>query len=528
MGSEKAPGPTRDRKTGSMRKLTARPATLRLLALLVASACGGRSALDDSTGFLPDDSDLVTSGGRTPSGGRPAFSSSGGRLFGNGGRSFGSGGRAAGGAFTTGGAFATGGESPAGGSPGCSFGAWGDGDNCQDWTICQPGEYVADQGSNVSDTVCAPCPPESYTAFPNETGCAYSGCAFSELVVTPSTQASAAVCAPDPDYHDLGLDYPIIGLSHRGARAYVALSGDDETDLRGYDAGKLAEVGAIPRPPSEWVSAFAPAPDGTTYLQGILQANAGLSHWLSAYANDLSSLWHSAIGTYESASSRSGVLATDSHWLSWQLSSKSSLTIFSSPHSAQMPAEISLNDVDTVTSIAADDQENIWLIGTFGGRLDLAHVVGLAGSLQFIEALPEAFFPSYVAVAPSGTAYVVGSREFESLTFELIEIDANGVLQRSWRYVSEPGMAIIPFGIGVDPGRAVYVGFNAWREEGALYSISVRNLLMLQVDLVSEAITTKSFIGPLNDSSGFMTVPSDGTVYVAGISSQSHFLRRVY
>lgn len=122
---------------------TALPSVLRVLSVLIASACGGRSALDDETSSFSDGSDAA-GGRRTGSGGASVSSggsSAGGTFLTSGGTSAGgafltSGGTSAGGAITAGGAFTTGGDAAGGAletggsGGGCPFGTFGDGVTC--------------------------------------------------------------------------------------------------------------------------------------------------------------------------------------------------------------------------------------------------------------------------------------------------------------------------------------------------------------------------------------------------------------
>lgn len=509
-----------------------RPTTLRLVPILIASACGGRSAIDDTVGFFPLDDEDLGSGGR---------SSSGGSLVSTGGRpnQF-TGGTGNGGAFPIGGAFPVGGASPVGGgfttggtSP-CPDGTWGDGVNCEEWRTCEPGEYISYWGNGTTNRLCYRCPRDTFSEATNQVSCEYAGCAFSELVVTPGDPTRAAVCAGDTSYVNFGPYNPLLGLSHRGPRAYAALQGYGEIILRGYEMDTLVDEQIIELEQDEGVQAFALAPDGTTYLQGTLQSSSypyDVSRWLGNYASDSSILWKETL-TASQGTDNAGVLATDSHWMSWGYSyaqTATELTLWSSPHSTFAPDPPSTGPAfGLIQSIAADDQERVWLTADLTGTM----VVGYLDAASPFEpvALSGSFNPLLVTVEPGGTAYVLGADPLLSSSFQIFALDSSGAIQDAWSLSGEAGLILSPTAIGVDPGRAVYASFHSWDDGSFDYPRSRTNVLMMKIDLTTDEITTKVLMGPNDDLASKMTVTSDGSVYIAGSSegnTSEYFLREV-
>lgn len=117
------------------------------------SGSGGREGGAPGSGGAPDGGTGGTSGSGGGSGGGP--SSGGGGLGGDG----------------TGGG--SGGEPPVI----CTDGDYELEGECEPWTTCQPGEYVEEDGTPLSDRECAPC-SESFSATTNAEGCtAWTSCA---------------------------------------------------------------------------------------------------------------------------------------------------------------------------------------------------------------------------------------------------------------------------------------------------------------------------------------------------------------
>lgn len=522
---------------------TALPSVLRVLSVLIASACGGRSALDDETSSFSDGSDAA-GGRRTGSGGASVSSggsSAGGTFLTSGGTSAGgafltSGGTSAGGAITAGGAFTTGGDAAGGAletggsGGGCPFGTFGDGVTCDPWSDCEPGEYWRASGTATQDTKCAPCPPDSFSTMRNESSCQYSGCEFSERVVIPATPATRASCEPDPDYHVLGpVTTNFLGLTSRGTVAYAGLFDDLNTIALGYESGAVVQTTTAPRSQYEWTQGFAAGPGGMIYLEGITY-DVSTTRWVDGYDPSGARSFRGTFPVAGSPGFASGLLSTDSHWILWNLvygSSSNELVLASSPHSSFSPAPEATVPFDSVDSIAADDQENIWLTGFAASRRAVGKIDGVTSTLQTI-ALSETFIPIAVTVTGAGTPYLGGVDESDTNTVVIFELDSSGSIERTFRFTAPSGTSLNLSALGVDPGAAVYAACSSGLSNNYDYWISGSNVTVLRIDLTTEEIASKSFVGPGPEWAGALAVTTDGSVYVGGATQSIPYVRRVF
>jgi len=187
------------------------------LGVAAVVACGGRANKSD-----PDDGQLGGASGEiqgpgegagggmdaTNTGGRP------GTAFGAGGLSFSS---------SSGGFSFTSQSCPAG-----SYDPDPDDDTleCQPWTDCAPGSYIATFGSPEHDHVCVPC-TDGFTVETNQRSCApWTLCGFHQLEASPATPTADRTCKPKdgfPVYNDLGGYY--YSYSHRSGPLTVTPQG---------------------------------------------------------------------------------------------------------------------------------------------------------------------------------------------------------------------------------------------------------------------------------------------------------------
>lgn len=494
--------------------------------------CGGRSVLDDF-----EEGDFGDAGGSQASGGRGQ--GAGGRGQGAGGRRAdggaatggsaiaSSGGVNAGGSASGGGPFA-GGSVGAGGAEPCPDGSFGDGRTCEEWTTCEGGEYVRSSGSPSRDRKCAACPPNSFSRAPNQSACRYSGCAFSERAVSPATPTSAADCEPDPDYFELGSTYPtlLVGLVALGPRAYAGVTTFENIELRGYQPDMMVETKTIALAPDNYLSTFALAPDGSIYLSGYAYTDA-LS-WLERHDSDLSSSARIAIGDLRYSSYAISLLATDAHWIHHRVdygSNYAELVLSASPHPDLTPSEVRAR-IGNPFAIAAVDRDAIWVLAN-QGEARLYRMLDFAPPLMAVD-LPGTFSPRLIAVAPSGSAYVVGMSQYSNDRAQIVELDPSGMMTRSWDFEPDEGDDVYPATLSVDQDRAVYVTFSSGRYLGNEYAVSGTDVVMLRIDLLTNQTSTKKFVGPGADWVSFSTVTSEGAVYLAGGSDSMYYVRRVF
>jgi TNFR/NGFR cysteine-rich region len=498
---------------------------LTVLGSLALGACGGRSGLNDELGIIANDDG--ESGGRTSGGGAPS-----------GGRGNGGGGRAGGGAGQDGGAPGTGAAPSDGGFPGtggriepeCATGTWNDGMACRPWTVCEPGQYVAYFGTPTDDTYCRPCPEHSYTESSNEVSCLYSGCELYERVLEPATPSRRAKCELDPNHLEFDPYWQLIGLTSFEEQAYAGFAGGASTLIPAFPIAAFSR--SLPRTDYyDAVRAFAISPDGTLALQGESFVPT-YSFWHEGYPPNVSDPWRETVppDPYYNSGNSSGLTATDSHWVWWRLLygpggfmvgvGKSTYPGFT------LDAPEAVLPFSSIESLAVDDQETVWMVGWQSGVTVLGRLVNGALPLETIS-LPGAI-AGQVAVAPEGTAYVVGAEPNGLGTLYLGEIDATGSLQRTFSFRDTSLTAVRPTAIAVDPGKAVYVAASNVSVDQEAYPFSRTNILLLRFDLADGAVVRELLVGPEEETANFMTVTSDGSVYIAGGRYAAWFVKKVF
>jgi hypothetical protein len=92
-----------------------------------------------------------------------------------------------------------GGASPGGETPArpCGGDRYAVDADCVPRAVCEPGTYVADDGSPAADRLCAPCPRESFSAERNARSCArWTLCTPSEQELVPGTSTNDRQCVP--------------------------------------------------------------------------------------------------------------------------------------------------------------------------------------------------------------------------------------------------------------------------------------------------------------------------------------------
>ncbi|OQX67799.1 MAG: hypothetical protein B6A08_13580 [Sorangiineae bacterium NIC37A_2] len=537
------------------RNSTTRPLTHSLL-FVAAISCGGRTSVSDLE--LTDvEGDVGTganagTGARTgaSSGGQSSGGGSGGTLVGgSGGTSAGGSGGAVGGAGGnhaggSGGALAGGtggilvggsggggdfaGGAPAGGQgggdnePNCPFGSWFNGAVCEEWTQCQPGEYVEYFGSKRFDRTCAPCPPEGYTSTENAGACRYNGCEFSEVVVTPGSSTAPAECAPRPGFFPIapGNSY-LLGFATSGTRVYAALASSTEAQFHGFEGEVSLEPLRYSLEGQQEPNAFAIAPDGTFYLSGFDPLLSGRV-WLDAIAPDASSALRIAV-TDASYSGRTGLVSTPSHWIHWHTEYDDSgyeVVIRARTHAHVLVGETRIADSDFF-HVSASSADQIFLLLSDTTQ-QLYRLVDLTLPLQKVP-LPGTFFPTFSTATSAGEAYAVGLRWADEHTVEVYQVGSDGSVTEHFEHRFEE-YAAEPVTAAVDPGRALYILCSSW-----IPSYFPRNKLhLLRFDLLTGESTVEELGGGTEDWAGYLGVTTDGSVYIAGGTASFYFVRKVH
>ncbi len=535
----------------------ARPLTPSLF-LLAAISCGGRTSVsdleflggqgDDGAGASSSGTDARTGsnsgggtgpvgvGGGTPlggAGGRISESTGGNVAGGAGGHLIGgTGGVLSGGSAgaSTGGGSATGGASTGGhggnSEPNCPFGTWLNGAHCEPWTQCQPGEYVEYFGSRKLNRECAPCPPGSYSTIEDAGSCHYNGCEFSEIVVTPGSSTEPAECAPRPGFFPLDPgESSLIGFASSGTRVYAALASPTEATFHGFEG----EVALTPLRYSiegqQAPGAFAMAPDGKFYLTGPDPVIASRI-WLDTIASDALSATRMVISN-ASSYGQVGLLSTPSHWIHWTTEYEDStahVVLRAGSHSHVMAGEARI-PASNFSQLSASSAERIFLLLSDTTQ-ELHRLLGLTPPTEKV-AFPGSFFPIFSTAVPTGEAYAIGARWADEHTVEAYKVEPDGSVTEHFQYRFEQAVPS-PAAAAVDPGRALYVLCHMWPDSGFSSEFARESLYLLRFDLVTGESTPLNLEGGADEWAIDLEVTSDGSVYAAGVTGTSYFVRKVY
>ena len=77
----------------------------------------------------------------------------------------------------------------------CDDGLWRNGQLCEQWSTCQPGEFVYAEGSPVVDRQCLACASGTYSTEENAEGCTgWTACVPGEVVKEAGTAVADQVC----------------------------------------------------------------------------------------------------------------------------------------------------------------------------------------------------------------------------------------------------------------------------------------------------------------------------------------------
>lgn len=471
----------------------------------------------------------MSSGGRAgPDGG--AGPNSGGGLVGGGGGRFsgGAGGDFVGGA---GGDFAggapSGGQGQSGGGPNCPSRSWQNGAICEPWTRCQPGEYVEYYGTDQRDTSCLPCPPQSYSNRESAPSCLYAGCDFSEIVVTPGSSTAPAECAPNPHYFPLDATDAagLIGLAPWGTRVYAALANPTDAWFHAFEAGAALEPLRYSIQGQQDPRAFAIAPDGTFYLSGP-DPLFPQKIWLDAIANDTSSA--TRIPLHEAWSyGEFGLLSTSRGWIHWitqYTESGYELILRTAPHSQAMVGETRV-PISSFAHISASSPDRLFIVSSTSTQV-VSRMLDFTPPLEEVQ-LPTSFLPIFTSATATGEAYAVGLRWADERTVEAYKIEADGSVSEHFEHRFEEAIPH-PLAVAVDPGRALYVLCFADPDSGEREFVR-DSLFLLRFDLGTGTATVLDLEASPYDWAGFLTVTTDGGVYIAGGTALGHYyVKKIY
>lgn len=104
---------------------------------------------------------------------------------------------------------------------------------CRARTVCEAGQYVADDGSANSDRVCASCAPGTFSSVSNALACTpWTSCSWTELEAEAPSATADRSCAPGSAYRLLPTVATSVAADHQGS---VLVGGMDGT-VRKYDS----------------------------------------------------------------------------------------------------------------------------------------------------------------------------------------------------------------------------------------------------------------------------------------------------
>lgn len=409
--------------------------------------------------------------------------------------------------------------------PDCPDETWLNGAVCQPWTQCQPGELVTHYGSSRRDRVCAPCPPSSYSSTENASSCQYNGCNLPEIAVTTGSSTKPATCAPRPGHFPVGSgDSHLIGLASRGTRVYAALVSPTEATFHGLEGEVVLEPLSHSLTEGQEPDAFAMAPNGTFYLTGRDSLSPGRI-WIDAISSDASSATQIDIST-TSQYAIPGLLSTPTHLIHWTNEYDGSVyeTVFRAmSHSLAVAGEARISEAHFF-HLAASSIDRIFF--SFWNETGTLHrLLDFTPPVEDIP-LPESFFPRISAATATGGAYAVGGRSTEVHTVDVYQVDSDGSVTEHFEHRFEHAVPM-PMAAALDPGRALYILCQMQPESGVPSAFDRERHSLLRFDLVTGQSTDQSLGGGPYDWIRFLTVTSDGFVYIAGNAASSHFVRKV-
>lgn len=314
----------------------------------------------------------------------------------------------------------------------------------------------------------------------------------------------------------------MIGLASRGTRVYAALVSPTEAAFHGLEGEVVLEPLSHSLNEGQEPHAFAMGPNGTFYLTGRDSLSPGRI-WIDAISSDASSATQIDIST-TSEYTIPGLLSTPTH-LIHRVDEYDGFVyetvLRALSHSLAVTGEARIPA--TQFHLSASSIDRIFL--AFGDEKKLHRLLDFTPPVESVP-LPEPFFPRISAATATGGAYAVGGRWTDVHTVDVYQVDSDGSVTEHFEHRFEHAVPM-PIAVALDPGRALYILCQMRPESGIPSAFDRERHSLLRFDLVTGQSTDQSLGGGPYDWIHFLTVTSDGFVYIAGNAASSYFVRKI-